>query len=124
VGGRNAVAVPVAIGGTFDRPRYRPDLANLIQIDPQKTADAILEDPEKGVKDLLNEQKDRIRSILLPGREGKESPADPARETAPSGSSGPGKDAADKGGETPQEKREPSAEDAVRNLLRSLPFGN
>jgi uncharacterized protein involved in outer membrane biogenesis len=125
VGGRNAVAVPVAIGGTFDRPRYRPDLANLIRIDPQKTVDAILEDPEKGVKDLLNEQKDRIRSILLPGRDGKEPPADPARETAPSGTSGPGKDSAEDGGEAPRGKRkEPSADDAVRNLLRSLPFGN
>lgn len=124
VGGRNAVAVPVVIDGTFDRPRYRPDLANLIRIDPKKTVDAILADPEKGVKDLLNEQKDRIRSILLPGREGKEAPADPARETAPSGSSGTGEDSADEGEEAPQEKREPSAEDAVRNLLRSLPFGN
>lgn len=119
VGKGRAVAVPVVIGGTFDQPTYRPDLARLIQIDTQKAVQDILQDPEKGVKELLDEQKDRIRSILNPDR--SETPAE-SRETDAPESAG-GVDSADASGEEKKKKDKPSAEDAVRNLLRSLPFG-
>ncbi|MFP4420360.1 MAG: AsmA family protein [Desulfococcaceae bacterium] len=126
VGGRNAVAVPVVIGGTFDKPTYRPDLENLIQIDPRKTVDAILKDPKKGVKDLLKEQEERIRSILTPGRE--ESPAaesgSPKENSSSSEQNGSSDEPSEEDAKSKQEDKKPSAEDAVRNLLRSLPLGN
>lgn len=129
VGGRAAVAVPVAIGGTFGRPTYRPDLENLIRIDPRKAAEAIAKDPEQGIRDILDEQKDRIRSILLPGRDAPAAKSDGGDGSTSSSDAGkPSGSGASDGEEEPREnappeKRKPSAEDAVRDLLRTLPFG-
>lgn len=117
-GGRPVVAVPVVVGGTFDRPTYRPDLANLIRIDPRRAAEAIARDPKQGVRDLIDEQKDRIRSILLPGREVPEAEGDDAES-----SSDPEAEDSERREDATPEARKPSVEDAFRDLLRTLPKG-